>query len=798
MSTDQNTPTDAGSEGSAIAEPSKDVVPPSGGARAGGLRSEASEHAADAPRVDADAKEPAAPSQETRSAPEPGPSNEASAKVDEPSPSVEPQPETLDRPEPAARRAPEPTVASASQDDDDWGEQPGDDIGNRIPGQAPRDDIGNRRFEGRGPGRGGGGRAPDPRPAPRQDARPPRPAGPKPAHLPRAPGGPAFQPMAPKPQRPPVEAAAAEAPPADASTEPKPADVSDEAAGAPATDESRLATTAAPAEGETEIAKKRRRRRRRKGGAGAHPGSPEGAEGSDAGAEASGDDAASGGDGADASDAAGDDDGEDAGEHEGPAAGDQGASRRGERRKRGGHAPPPRERPAFSVGEEVFGKVSKVTEHAIWVDIAGKATGLFDIREIADAEPPVEGDQFIATVSSNGVRGGMLMLSRAPAHEEQAKEAIEAASTNGGLVEGFVTGAVKGGLEVDIEGVRAFAPASHVDLRHGADLGYMVGQRLEFHVAQYAKRGRDIVVSRKRMLEDESRKARAAALSNLQPGSLHKGIVRTVMQWGVFVALPDAGGVEGLVHMTEASHDRGAKLPELFKPGAEIEVKVIRVDERGKLWLSRKAAIPDPWEAVKLKYAVGTRHKGRVARLQPFGAFIELESGIDGLCHTADLTMKPIEHPNEVVKIGDEIEVVVASCDGTSHKIGLHAAPPPGEEAEPRQRIQPHKPLKVAVTQITEGGLVVRVLGVTGRSARAFIPAGHTGTARGTDLRKHFPIGTQLEAKVLEIDPRRGEAKLSIRALKEDAEKQAFQQYRAGVARDAKFGTFADLLNKKS
>jgi small subunit ribosomal protein S1 len=298
------------------------------------------------------------------------------------------------------------------------------------------------------------------------------------------------------------------------------------------------------------------------------------------------------------------------------------------------------------------------------------------------------------------------------------------------------------------------------------------------------------------MLEQESRRARSEALKGIEPGSLHKGIVRSVVAWGAFIALPEANGVEGLVHMTEASHDRGAKLQEIFKPGEEIEVKVIRVDEKGKLWLSRKAAVADPWDAVKQKYSVGSRHKGKVARLQPFGAFIELESGIDGLIHLADLSMKQIEKPEDVVKIGEEIDVVVASCDPSSHKIGLHPAPPAGEEDEPRQRIQPHKTVKIVVVQATEPGLVVRVLGVTGRSARGFIPAGHTGTQRGTDLRKEFPVGTKLEAKVIEIDPRRGEAKLSIRALKEDTEKQAYQQYRAGVAREAKFGTFADLMKK--
>jgi small subunit ribosomal protein S1 len=547
------------------------------------------------------------------------------------------------------------------------------------------------------------------------------------------------------------------------------------------------AAAAAPSESEGGPAKKKRRRRRRKG-AEAQPD----AETAGAPLDAAAEDETAGEDG----DA---DPGEAEEEHaQGAAEGDQAQPEGEKRKRRKGHgaAPSPRERPAFSIGEEVFGKVSKVTEHAIWIDIAGKATGLFDRREIVDDDPPAEGDQFIATVASTGVRGGMLLLSRAPVQLDTARARLEAALKSEEPVDGFVTGAVKGGLEVDLGGLRAFAPASHVDLRHGADLNFLVGQRLDFIVTQFAKKGRDIVVSRRKMLEEESRKARAEALSALEPGTIHKGIVRKVVAWGVFVALPDAGNVEGLVHMTEASHDRGTRLTELFKSGAEIEVKVVRIDEKGKLWLSRKAVTADPWDTAQDSYAIGSRHKGKVARLQPFGAFIELEPGIDGLIHTADLSMKPIQHPSEVVKIGDDIDVVVSNCDVAGRRIGLHPAPPEGEEVEPRQRVQQGKTVKVAVTQITDGGLVVRVLGVTGRGARAFIPAGHTATQRGTDLRKEFPIGTQLEAKVIEVDPRRGEAKLSIRALKEDAEKQAYQQYRAGVAREAKFGTFADLMKK--
>lgn len=539
--------------------------------------------------------------------------------------------------------------------------------------------------------------------------------------------------------------------------------------------------------------KKRKRNKKRKGPPGA-PGQTGDSE-ADAAAQAEGEgegeaDVAEG----EASDeATGDEAQADAqGQTKGPG---QGKRRDKHRDKQ--HAAAQRERPAFSVGEEVFGKVCKVSDQAIWVDIAGKAIGLFNRDELPEEEGiPTEGDQFIATVASTGVRGGMLMLCRGtPKPLDELKQALETACKSEDVVFGFVTGTVKGGLEVDLGGLRAFAPASHVDLRHGADLAHLVGQRLDFVLTQYAKKGRDIVVSRKKMLDEDARQARTSALSKVTAGSVHKGIVRKVVQWGVFVALPDAGGVEGLIHMTEASHDRSAKLTDLFRTGAEIDVKVMRIDDKGKLWLSHKATTADPWDAVKEKYAVGTKHKGKVARLQPFGAFIELEPGIDGLCHTADIAFKAVEHPSEVVKVGDDIDVVVSSCDAGQHKIGLHPAIPGGED-EPRQRVQQYKSVKVAIVGTTEAGLAVRILGVTGRAARGFIPAGHTGTARGTDLRKEFPVNSKLDAKVLEIDPRRGEAKLSIRALKEDAEKQAYQAYRSGVAREAKFGTFADLMKK--
>jgi small subunit ribosomal protein S1 len=573
---------------------------------------------------------------------------------------------------------------------------------------------------------------------------------------------------------------------------------------------------------------------------------------------------------------------------------------------------PERERPAFNVGDVVFGKVIEVTEDALFADLSGKAKAIFDLRELliteeeaeeynrahkadrkaaqADPEeaahvaaeaaaaaeavategappaapsegevgaPPTEvspgqqtapesaasaegapasaaapeasaaaptapesspdgdaagaaeeakapqlprvilepGAPFVGLVHNDGGRGGLVVLTHHPKRVSKAKPMVAEASRSGALVFGLVTGTIKGGVEVDVDGLRAFAPASHVDLRPGSDLSHLVGKRLAFAVTQYAKRGRDVVLSRRSLLEAEYKEKREEALKNIKFGEVVDGIVRTIVPFGAFV---DVGGVEGLVPLSEMSHNRADGPKDVFKLNEPTRVKILRVDEKGKLWLSRKAAIDDPWSQVAQKYAQGTRHKGKVARLQPFGAFIELEDGIDGLIHSADLSIKRIEHPEEVVKVGDEIEVVVSQVDSRQHRIALHPAPIGDAANEEPQKIQLGKMVKVVVAAVEAGGLVVRVRGATGRNARGFISAMATGTPRGTELRKLFPVGKELEVKIIEMDPRRGEIKLSIKALNEETERNAYQQYRAQVKREAKFGTLADLLAKRN
>jgi len=574
---------------------------------------------------------------------------------------------------------------------------------------------------------------------------------------------------------------------------------------------------------------------------------------------------------------------------------------------------PERERPAFNVGDVVFGKVLEVTEDALFADLSGKAKAIFDLRELliteeeaeeynrahkadrkaaqADPEeaahaaaeraeaaalaggegeahavegapatkdeaepaaPPTEvspgqtaaaeaataagasaseaspaaaavpaaaessanaegaeepkapqlprvilepGAPFVGLVHNDGGRGGLVVLTHHPKRVSKAKPMVAEASRTGALVFGLVTGTIKGGVEVDVDGLRAFAPASHVDLRPGSDLSHLVGKRLAFAVTQYAKRGRDVVLSRRALLESEYKEKREEALKNIKFGEVVEGVVRTVVPFGAFI---DIGGVEGLVPLSEMSHNRADGPKDVFKVNETVKVKVLRVDEKGKLWLSRKSAIDDPWSQVAKKYAQGTKHKAKVVRLQPFGAFVELEPGIDGLIHSADLSIKRIEHPEEVVKIGDELDVVVSQVDSHQHRIALHPAPTGEAANEEPQKIVLGKMVKVVVVAVEAGGLVVRVKGATGRNARGFISAMATGTPRGTELRKLFPVGKELEVKIIEMDPRRGEVKLSIKALNEETERNAYQTYRAQVKREAKFGTLADLLAKRN
>ncbi len=457
------------------------------------------------------------------------------------------------------------------------------------------------------------------------------------------------------------------------------------------------------------------------------------------------------------------------------------------------------DRAPFRVGEEVYGKVTAVLDNAIMIDLSGKALAIFDRSEMAEDDlVPSISDRFVAHVHNDGARGGLVVLTRKPLREEEAKPIVEKAHQEGTLISGLIVGVIKGGVEVDIGGLRAFAPASGMDLHPAnANFSNLVGQRLEFKVIQYDKNGRDVVVTRRPMLEAEAHERRKHALGLLTEGQVMDGIVRTVVDWGAFVAMPAAENLEGLVHITEASHDLRMRPVDLFRPGDKIQVKIIKIDEKGKIWLSRKALVEDPWAAARERYAPLSKHTGTVTRLEDFGAFIELEAGVEGLLHITDLSFERIEHTKEKLELGQSLEVIVAHVDPRNHKIALHPALTGDRANEAPQRINRNQILKVEIAKIESAGLIVRVLGTTGRGARGFIPAGQTGTPRGTELRKAFKLNAVIDAKVIELDPKRGEPRLSIREVADDEERRATREYRQKLTAQGGFGTLGDLFRNK-
>ncbi len=252
---------------------------------------------------------------------------------------------------------------------------------------------------------------------------------------------------------------------------------------------------------------------------------------------------------------------------------------------------------------------------------------------------------------------------------------------------------IKGGVEVDIDGLRAFAPASGMDLHpSNANFAALSGSAWTSRSSSYEKGGRDVVVTRRPMLEAEAHERRKQALGLLQEGQVMNGVVRTVVEWGVFVALPDAENLEGLVHVSEASHDPRAHLADLFKPGDRFEVKIIKIDEKGKIWLSRKALVDDPWGAARQKYQVGSRHHGKVLRVERFGVFVELEPDIEGLIHVSDLSLERIEHPKELVQPDQEVDVVVQPL----RRAQQEDQPAPGAHRGARRRARSEGPAQHA------------------------------------------------------------------------------------------------------
>ena len=347
------------------------------------------------------------------------------------------------------------------------------------------------------------------------------------------------------------------------------------------------------------------------------------------------------------------------------------------------------------VGERVRGTLVSITEDYAFVDLGGKTEGRMEIAALRNAEGKLTvaaGDSVEASVTGRDPDSGTLLLGSQHGHKYHGLDEVRQAYSQGLPVQGQVTGAVKGGMEVQIAGLRAFCPASQADIRFVEDLSEFVGQRLDFRITKLeGGRRPNLVVSRRVLLEEEQRLRAEATRAQLEEGAVLSGIVTSLKDYGAFV---DIGGLEGMIHVSELAFGRVKHPSEVLGVGQPVEVAVLRIEpatggrQREKIALSIRALARDPWTDADQRFVVGARVQGTVSRLQPFGAFVELEPGVDGLVHVSELGAgRRVNHPSEVLKVGDRVEATVLGVDMERRRISLSLdqAEGTGTSAEPSE-----------------------------------------------------------------------------------------------------------------
>ncbi|KFA88722.1 S1 RNA-binding domain-containing protein [Archangium violaceum] len=477
-------------------------------------------------------------------------------------------------------------------------------------------------------------------------------------------------------------------------------------------------------------------------------------------------------------------------------------------------------RRAVRIGEKVSGTIFQLGADTAFVTLSNaKSEAMIELRELKDDEGVLRygvGDTIEAHVIEAGARG--ILLSRALAKGSANMAMLAEARASGMPVEGMVLSVNKGGVEVAIGDVRAFCPISQLDIRFVEKPDAFIGEKLTFRVTEV--RDRNVVLSRRSLLEDEQRKLAAKTRETLAEGKVVKGKVTGVRDFGAFV---DLGGVEGMIPVSEMSYMRVAHPSDVVKQGDEVEVEILRMEaaqpnspdkakQKERITLSMRARQEDPFKTALAEIKEGDRLQGKVVRLQPFGAFVELRPGVDGLVHISALSERRIAHPRDVVQVGETIWVQVEKLEPNDKRIGLRRiteeeAQRPAEERPAPAAAQEKKPAEPAAPRPKVGQVVVGKVDriepygvfLVFPGGKGLIPASETGTERGTDLRKKFSLGQELKVALVDIDAS-GKIRLSITAAEraeERAEVEAWTKSQQPVGGGKKgFGTFADLLKK--
>jgi small subunit ribosomal protein S1 len=402
------------------------------------------------------------------------------------------------------------------------------------------------------------------------------------------------------------------------------------------------------------------------------------------------------------------------------------------------------------------GKIISINKDDVFVDFGGKSQGVVSMAQF-EVEPKV-GQEMDFVVDRYDPAEGLLILSLKGATATNVSwETLEV----GQIVEGTVTGVNKGGLELEVKSMRAFMPAGQVELFHVPDFAQYVGQRVTAEVMQFDREGRNIVLSRRNVLEREREEAKTKLMEEIQEGQTRRGTVRSVMDFGAFV---DLGGVDGLIHVSELALRRVKKASDVIKVGDVVDVKIVKIDrETGKLGLSLKQAMPDPWVDAAAKYPVGTTLTGRVMRVEAFGAFVEAEEGVEGLLPVSEMSWQRIKHPSDLVKEGDTVKLVVLSLDPVARRMSFsmkQAGPDPWKTVS--QRYATDMIVSGTVTRTAEFGAFVELEpGLEGLVHISELADQRVRAA--SDVAK---VGQQVQVQVLDVDPEARRMSLSIKRAK--------------------------------
>ena len=449
----------------------------------------------------------------------------------------------------------------------------------------------------------------------------------------------------------------------------------------------------------------------------------------------------------------------------------------------------------FKEGSIVEGKILEIRPESVLVDIGYKSEGLIPSEEFKDLETLKVGDTVEVLLESMEDDEGMVVLSKEQAEQQKSWERVLSEFKEGTVIGGTITGKVRGGLLVDV-GVEAFLPGSQLDVVPIRNVDDYVGKSLDFKILKINTERRNIVLSRRELMEDQRREQKKVLLMEIKPGQMRKGMVKNITDFGAFI---DLNGMDGLLHITDMSWGRINHPSEMLSVGQELEVVILDVNlEKERISLGLKQRLKNPWDDIEVRYPIGSRVRGKVVNIMPYGAFVEIEEGVEGLVHVSEISWtKRIAKASDVMKVGDVVEAVVLNINETEKKISLGMRQ---TEDNPWDLVADRYPIGTRIKG--------KVRNFTTYGAFVELQEGVDGMIHVSDMswiRKiNHPSevlnkGDEVECVVLEVDPDNQRISLGLKQAQEDPWSKISEQFAVGalvhgkISKLTSFGAFVEL-----